>query len=175
MSYKVILIRHGESLANVDPSYYFGPEKAIILTERGVRQALALSKKIDWLLEMCGPATKIISSKYIRAMLTADIACDHLDHEIHRDERLNECPYLIYGSSKQKYESSVDVRRRVKACFDEHQDTSLIVFCHGEVMWNLDPDKPQVENTEYRIYNRDEFYEKNLNLIDHLPRIALVK
>jgi broad specificity phosphatase PhoE len=159
MSYKVVLIRHGESLANVNPSYYYGPDQAIILSEKGVRQALELSKAMKTLTSICGDA-KIISSKLIRAMLTADIACHQMDVEIHRDHRLNECRQVFRAG--EQFESNESVRMRVKAILDDHQDTSLILFCHGELMWHLDPGKPQVENTEYRIYNRDKFYEEHL-------------
>jgi broad specificity phosphatase PhoE len=159
MSYKVVLIRHGESLANVNPSYYYGPDQAIILTERGVQQALELSKAMKTLTSICGDA-KIISSRLTRAMLTADIACHQLDQEIHRDHRLNECQQVFRKGDP--FESNESVRMRVKAVLDDHKDTSLILFCHGELMWHLDPMKPQVENTEYRIYNRDKFYEEHI-------------
>jgi broad specificity phosphatase PhoE len=159
MSYKIILIRHGESLANVNANYYFWPDQAIILTEKGAQQAMELSKKINSLLDISG-TTKIISSRLTRAMLTADIACHHTGLEIHRDHRLNECQQIFRKGDP--FESNESVRMRVKAVLDDHQDTSLILFCHGELMWHLDPGKPQVENTEYRIYNRDKFYEEHI-------------
>ena len=161
MSYRIILIRHGESLANVNPSYYYGPDQAIILSELGVKQALELAKSMTSLLVICGDKTKIISSRLSRAMLTADIACHHLPHTIiHRDDRLNECKQIFRKGDQ--FESNKSVRMRVKAVLDAHQDTSLILFCHGELMWHLDPSKPQVANTEYRIYDRDKFYNQHL-------------
>ena len=171
MSYKVVLIRHGESLANVNPSYYYGPDQAIILSERGVQQALELSKAMKTLTSICGDA-KIISSKLIRAMLTADIACHQMDVEIHRDHRLNECRQVFRAG--EQFESNESVRMRVKAVLDDHQDTSLILFCHGELMWHCDPLKPQVENTEYRIYDRDKFYDAHLVREPKVMRLVLV-
>ena len=160
MKHKIVLIRHGESLANVDPSYYFGPEPAIILTERGVQQALRLSAAMPSLLHVCGPDTKIISSKFIRAMLTADIACHNLNVPIIRDHRINECRQVFKAS--EQFESTQEVQDRVRDLIDDHPSVSLIMFCHGEVMWHLDPGKPHVKNTEYRVYDREHFYNTNL-------------
>ena len=158
MTHKIILVRHGESLANVDPSYYFGPDAAIILSEKGVKQALALVTKVNRLHEQIG-FDKIISSKLSRAMITADIACHQLDREIHRDERLNECEPVF--NITQDFESNHSVRSRVKGVIDDHEGT-LILFCHGELMWHLDPVKPGPDNTEIRIYNRDVFINEHL-------------
>jgi len=46
MREKIVLIRHGESLANVDSRYYMYPEEMNILSEKGAKQALLLSKPL---------------------------------------------------------------------------------------------------------------------------------
>lgn len=159
MKHKIILIRHGESLANVDPSYYFEPDQAIILSEKGVRQALSLVSIMPNLIELCGNV-KIISSKLSRAMITADIACHKLNANILRDHRINECRQIFRAG--EEFESTREVQDRVRSLLEDHQDTSLILFCHGELMWHLDPLKPHVRNTEYRIYDREYFCNYHL-------------
>ena len=160
MTHKIFLIRHGESTANVNPSLYHGPDQAIILTQLGVEQALNISKTIAELHNL-SHQPKIISSIHNRAKLTASIAC-HLIRgvEIHHDYRINECPPVTrIGDS---FESNKSVRDRVKSLIDQH-DGTLFLFCHGELMWHLDPNRGAVANTEIRIYDRKTFIEKHLS------------
>lgn len=155
---KIFLIRHGESLANVDNKYYFGPDQAIILTEKGVKQALNIASVVSTLVQTM-PDAKIISSKLTRAKITAQIALHkHEDKTIHEDARLNECRFTL---DKNNFEPNHSVRARIKSLLDDHPGT-LICFCHGDLMWNLDPIRPGVRNCEIRVYHRHKFIEDHL-------------
>jgi broad specificity phosphatase PhoE len=74
---RIILLRHGESLGNVDENSYANvPDWKIPLTRRGERQAL---KAAEDLFKLCkGESVFIYSSPYTRAWETWQIMNDYL-------------------------------------------------------------------------------------------------
>jgi len=76
---RIILLRHGESLGNVDDTAYSTiPDWKIPLTRRGERQALRAAKDIAELLD--GEALFAYCSPYKRAIGTWDIIEDYLEN-----------------------------------------------------------------------------------------------
>ena len=70
MNINLILVRHGESLANVDHSvYYKTPDNQIPLSARGVQQALDVGLELSNISER--GSLKIIHSPWTRAKETA--------------------------------------------------------------------------------------------------------
>ena len=68
---RIILLRHGESMANVDPTVYAQmPDWRIALTENGVRQARETGEKIAELLQ--GESFGVFCSPYLRTIQTKD-------------------------------------------------------------------------------------------------------
>jgi phosphohistidine phosphatase SixA len=81
---RIILLRHGESLGNVDDTAYSNiPDWKIPLTRRGERQALHAAKDLSNLLGMeKGESIFCYCSPYKRAQETWQImqASEHLNH-----------------------------------------------------------------------------------------------
>jgi len=76
---RIILLRHGESLGNVDDTAYSTiPDWKIPLTRRGERQALRAAKEIAELLD--GESLFAYCSPYKRAIGTWDIIEDYLEN-----------------------------------------------------------------------------------------------
>jgi len=76
---RIILLRHGESLGNVDENAYSTiPDWKIPLTRRGERQALRAAKEITELLD--GEALFAYCSPYKRAIGTWDIIEDYIEN-----------------------------------------------------------------------------------------------
>lgn len=149
----VIFIRHGESLANVDSSYYQQHDSAVILTKKGVDQSLALQKEIDNIMDQdfYGLYTTVIASRFQRAKITAQIVmANHQQFEIHTDPRLNE---TYHSAHEVVAESPNQVIARVHSLVKQHH-TNLILFCHGMLMGTIDPAKGNALNCEWRKYDR---------------------
>lgn len=154
MKSSVIFIRHGESLGNVDSSYYQYSDSAVILTQKGVDQALELKKTIREHLDSdhYGIHTQVITSHMMRAKLTAEIVMSdiNLKTPILHDARLNEVHhsgYLIVD------EDAADVRIRVRSLIEQYP-FNLVLFCHGMLMGCVDPFKGGAQNCELRKYDR---------------------
>jgi len=82
---KILLVRHGESEANVADLINDDPTRIVNLTERGRAQAFAAS---DMLRAV--PITHAFASGFPRAQQTAGILLRHHDLPLHIDVRLNE-------------------------------------------------------------------------------------
>jgi len=77
---RIILIRHGESLGNIDDTAYASiPDWKIPMTRRGERQALFAAKQLSDLLN--GEALYAYCSPYKRAIDTWQIIEHHLENE----------------------------------------------------------------------------------------------
>jgi broad specificity phosphatase PhoE len=162
----IILIRHGECLANADSRYFDVPDHANILTPKGVDQALALHKTLPSIMneDRFGTHTTIIASKHKRTQLTAEIATFGMGYPIVVDSRVNECWHQPSEHDPEDYvntESREFVVDRVKRVVDAHE-FDLIIFCHGVLMDVLDPRGYRVENCEVRKYDRKDFIERIL-------------
>ncbi|HEX4180618.1 MAG TPA: histidine phosphatase family protein [Caulobacteraceae bacterium] len=80
---RLILVRHGGSTANEDPSFYNYNDSAICLTSNGIRQALntaGVLAGIDPRWAKPGNfALEVFASEYTRARQTARIALDQMN------------------------------------------------------------------------------------------------
>lgn len=78
--HNIYLIRHGESLGNVDQSVYQTvPDHAIPLSEHGIRQAAAAGARLRDLISLAeGDALRIWTSPYKRTRQTADLVATQL-------------------------------------------------------------------------------------------------
>lgn len=82
---KIILVRHGESEANVAHIISDDPKRIVNLTARGKAQAITAAKQLCNL-----PFTHAYASEFTRARQTAEILLRHHALELHIDARLNE-------------------------------------------------------------------------------------
>lgn len=77
---RIILVRHGESEANVDPAVYARvPDWRIALTEQGVAQAREVGRKIAGLIG--DGAFGVFSSPYVRTEQTKDAMMEGMGRE----------------------------------------------------------------------------------------------
>lgn len=151
------MIRHGESLGNTDPAYYKFPDAANVLSPKGVHQALALMEKMHTYMDKdhYGNHTKVITSEYQRAKITAEIAMSNVNLKlpITSDYRLNE----VYHSDHEcPEEDPEEIKHRVRSVV-KHNPFNLILFCHGMLMRDVDPARGGAYNCEVRKYDRVEF------------------
>ncbi len=156
----IILIRHGQSLGNADHQFYRHHDSANILTRHGVEQCLALSKEIQNIVDLnyYDVSTTVISSRYHRARITAEIVMSELKKPVDFiDARINE---QITDDEGQAVEPEHEVLDRVRSLVLQHP-FNLILFTHGMLMQVVDPARGHPDNCEYRKYERDEL----LNLL----------
>jgi phosphohistidine phosphatase SixA len=157
MKSSIILIRHGESLANLNPSHYQYPDVANILSLKGVKQCLGLMDEIHTHLEPdhFGTHTKVIASEFQRAKITADIVMSkvNLKLPITYDYRLNEVYHI---ENHKPEETPEEVKHRVHSLVT-HNPFNLVLFTHGLLMRMIDPSKKSVKNCAIRKYDRQEF------------------
>jgi len=155
MKSSVIFIRHGESLGNVDSRYYQYSDSAVILSQKGVDQALELKRTIREHLDPdhYGIHTQVITSHMTRAKLTAEIvmAGINLKLPVLHDARLNE---VYHSSHLVVNEDASEVRARVRSLIEQYP-FNLVLFCHGMLMGCIDPAKGGAQNCEVRKYDRN--------------------
>lgn len=84
MSTKIILVRHGQSIANKEQ--FFGGQTDVELTELGVKQAQIVANFVASNYHV----DAVYCSNLLRALHTADIVAKPLDCKVQRDGRLNE-------------------------------------------------------------------------------------
>ncbi|BBI99897.1 hypothetical protein FGKAn22_15900 [Ferrigenium kumadai] len=82
---KIVLVRHGESEANVAHVINDDPTRAVNLTERGRAQAEEAAGRLRDV-----PFTHAYASEFLRAQQTAEILLRHHDCPLQIDARLNE-------------------------------------------------------------------------------------
>lgn len=163
MQTQVIFIRHGESLGNIKPEFYSYPDDAIILSEKGVRQALDLRNNIENFLpsDFYGVHTQVITSELMRAKLTQKIAMANINLKLPvlSDARLNEVYHVSHGVHD---ETGPEVKRRVRSLVEQYP-FHLILFCHGMLMGEIDPIRGGARNCEVRVYDRQDLLSNYLN------------
>ena len=153
---RIILVRHGESVANRDRHFAESGENP--LTELGLRQARELAPIVA---AQFRPA-KVLSSSFLRAQQTAGILAQHLDLPLEIIEGIHErdfgslkgLPYQHYWDLKKadpKYDPARDwiweppdgesreaVRLRVIAALEQvatrFDGEEVLVVCHGVVI-----------------------------------------
>ncbi|OEU13904.1 phosphoglycerate mutase-like protein [Fragilariopsis cylindrus CCMP1102] len=92
---RIILLRHGESLGNIDDTAYATiPDWKIPMTRRGERQALGAAKELAKLLD--GESVFAYCSPYKRAVTTWEIIEDYLENH-HKDDDTNNKGVGIIG------------------------------------------------------------------------------
>lgn len=152
----VIFIRHGESLANIDPGYYAHPDCAIILTQKGVDQCIELSNQMESIMDddWFGTYTTVVASRMLRTQLTANIVMSKVTHKfpITIDARVNETRHTAHGVTS---EPNALVTARVRSLVEQNH-CNLIIFTHGMLMGTVDPAKGNALNCEYRKYDRED-------------------
>ncbi len=82
---KIVLIRHGESEANIAHSINDDPTRMVNLTERGRAQAIEAAERLRAV-----PFTHAYASEFPRAQQTAEILLRHRGCALDIDARLNE-------------------------------------------------------------------------------------
>ncbi|MFT4148525.1 MAG: phosphoglycerate mutase family protein [Micrococcaceae bacterium] len=98
---KIFLIRHGESLANIDPNVYEHiPDYRIPLTEKGINQAKEAGKRIRE--ESNGLPFTVYVSPYLRAYQTLDhLGLDDLIERTIEEPRLREQDWANFQNPKE--------------------------------------------------------------------------
>jgi len=142
---KLILVRHGESEANIASRINDDPSRIVSLTERGRAQAEAAS---DRLREM--PFTHAYVSEFPRARQTAEILLRHHACVPHIDARINErrsgmdgLPVEMFNDlvradplriKPERGESFLELMERLRSFLDEaaarHPDGVLLAVSH---------------------------------------------
>lgn len=159
-SNRFILLRHGESLANVSGIIVADPANGVSkygLSAEGFRQAVAAAKSIAG--DTVGDCCVVVSSDFKRANETAAAVAARLGVPVETDTRLRERSFGDFETQPVKHYADVwaaDARNdkhwleshavehvdsvfaRVTACvkqYDEmHYATTLIIVAHGDVL-----------------------------------------
>ena len=150
----VTFIRHGESLANVNPHYYSVPDCANILTQNGVNQCIELSHSIEKYVS----SNIIISSEYQRAKVTAQIVTSKFNLPIQIDVRLNE---VVHESLGKPIEKRDDVIKRIRSVV-ENYECDIVLFTHSVLMGMIDIEKGNASYCEVRQYSKPDLLNKYL-------------
>jgi len=151
---RLILVRHGGSTGNEDPSFYAYNDSALCLTTNGIRQALATGTMLAGVEPRWAKpgnfALEIFASEYTRARQTARIALDQMglpsarpairpllnerDYGTTYDPRMDTDPSFDGGDS----ESSIAARHRVKGLMTEFDSllfrADVLAFSHFGTM-----------------------------------------
>jgi len=105
---RIILLRHGESLGNVDDTAYSTiPDWKIPLTRRGERQALRAAKDIAELLD--GEALFTYCSPYKRAIGTWDIIEDYIESNNRKILDEKDCSENSQENDTEKQNAGVEI------------------------------------------------------------------
>lgn len=153
---KLILVRHGESVGNVERVFTTTPFE-LALTQRGIEQAHDAASRIAALFK----AEVVVASPYVRARETARIIAHHLglpleiEHDIH-ERSMGHFQGKSYESilTAPDYEPSrpwlwrppggesfEEVMQRVAPVLDRlagaHRERDVVVVSHGGVMMAL--------------------------------------
>ena len=124
---RIILVRHGETTWNVEGRYQ-GQEDTP-LSERGLEQGRLLAEGLKNI-----PLDRAISSPLQRSFKTCQFCADLHDLSVSADERLSEINLVQMPDGGENLD---DVRRRVRAAFDEYvekyPDETILVAAHDAV------------------------------------------
>jgi bisphosphoglycerate-dependent phosphoglycerate mutase len=125
------LIRHGESTANVDPTFYSLPDCCVALTPRGIRQSVECSKILSRLpdINLWHHGLSVFCSRHARAQQTAQIVL--------RCAGLRHVTPILSASLNERHDSEEtypQTRERVAAWWNQHEYLlsagDMIVFAH---------------------------------------------
>lgn len=159
----ITFIRHGESIANVDKSFYHLPDPTIILSTKGVMQCVELMNTIHSILshDQGHLYTTFITSEFIRAKLSANIVTAklRLHSPIIHDRRLNEAYYCV--QEVRLTETRHQIKQRILSLINQYP-FNLVLFCHGQMMDAIDYKMGGARNCEVRTYDRDDLINNYL-------------
>jgi broad specificity phosphatase PhoE len=191
---RLILARHGQSLANVDPMHADNDQAP--LTEIGRQQADHLGR---WLKEnepdidhiMCSPFTRAhetanIANKYLNLPLEVNPDLGELnmeiigtlprrEHPFQRDSVIHHEQYAAYYGA---YEAKVQ-RALNMICVDINRPKPILIVSHGgttSTLLRLILERPDIRfnlnNTSLTVvsWKRGHWYIETLNGIAHLPK-----
>ena len=124
---RLILVRHGGSTGNEDPSFYDYNDSALCLTTNGIRQALntgGMLATIDPRWAKPGNfALEVFASEYTRARQTARIALDQMG-------LLSAEPRILALLNERDYGTVYDPRMDTDPAFDGDDSESSIAARH---------------------------------------------
>jgi broad specificity phosphatase PhoE len=124
---RLILVRHGGSTGNEDPSFYAYSDSALCLTTNGIRQALntgAVLASVDPRWGKPGNfALEVFASEYTRARQTARIALDQMG-------LLSIDPTIRSLLNERDYGTVYDPRMDTDPAFDANDSESAICARH---------------------------------------------
>jgi broad specificity phosphatase PhoE len=175
MSMKIVLVRHGESVGNVDYLINDDPSRPVNLTERGRVQAEAAATTLREV-----PFTHAYASEFPRAQQTAAILLRHHDLQLNIDARLNERRSGMDGQHVDAFnnlvaidplhfrpargESFLEQMERLRSFLDEiasrHPNDCILAVSHENpivAVLALLSDKPELE--VYRHLDNCEWIE----------------
>jgi broad specificity phosphatase PhoE len=109
---RIILVRHGESMGNIDTNYYYThPDHSVPLTEKGIIQARETGKKLK---EIIGEESVMVySSPYTRTRQTRDFILESFNPkniEQREDPRLREHEWAACLQTEGKLERKEEAR-----------------------------------------------------------------
>ena len=82
MNINLYLVRHGQSVANLDPTEYMRTDDSLIaLTNVGKEQCVLVAKDLNWRLKANEQTVALCSSPYKRAISSAEIIQCNLDFD----------------------------------------------------------------------------------------------
>jgi broad specificity phosphatase PhoE len=93
MNINLYLLRHGQSVANLDHTEYMRTDDSLIaLTPVGKKQCVLVAKDLNWRLKDNDQTVVLCSSPYARAISSAEIIQSHLNFnaDIHIVDTLKE-------------------------------------------------------------------------------------
>ena len=142
---KIILVRHGESEANVAGIINDNPARIVNLTARGRAQAETAAEKLR-----AAPFTHAYASEFARTRQTAEILLRHHACALHIDARLNErhtgvdgLPVSVFNDAvrpdplrikPEGGESFLEQMERLRSFMDEiaahHPDGNILAVSH---------------------------------------------
>lgn len=156
---RLVLVRHGESQVTVN-RVVGGPRSCIGLSEFGRRQAERLHER--WLNQPEFVPDFVYSSAYPRARETAEIVLPAfagrdvlVDPDLGEHDPGPDCDGLTYVEFEQKFgnpdwendpygitfpggetiaQFQLRIGTAVRRLIDDHQDATVVVFCHGGVI-----------------------------------------
>ena len=170
---KLLIVRHGESAANVDKSVYFKmPDWSIPLTEKGREQADKVGGVIAKHLESVDECF-LVYSPYVRAKQTMDIIEKHIPHYVPLYKKEHVLIYeRLWGNLREEYESFA-TREERKHLFDFYRrpvggESFADCYQRAFIFMNWLKEKKAMETEIAVIVSHGEFIKTMLMIIDNV-------